>query len=326
MKKGISDSSVRKKAGIRRNAFIFFICFLISAFIWLLIKISRNYSQSFQYTIEYKGLPNDKVVANNVDSIFTIGIQEKGFRMLLHELSSERLSLMVDVSRKLHLAKNNFNSYFLLTSEIIPQLNAQLASTSSTVISISPDTVWFMFDRISEKKVRVVPQIDLSFEKQYNLSHDIIFYPESVVVKGPRKFVDTLKHISTVPRVFKKLRTSKMISMKFAEIYKNYKLSIVPDYIKAYIPVEKYTESSVEVPVNVENKPTGYNIKTLPEKVKITFLVGLKDFKNVKPEMFNIVAKYNESQALKMKVEIAKQPDFVKITKITPDKVEFILF
>jgi hypothetical protein len=325
LKKGYFDSSVRKKAGLRRNAFIFVICFLISSLIWILIKLSRNYTQTFQYVIEYKGLPKDKLVANNADSIYTIILQEKGYRVLLHNLSSKDLKLSIDVSNKLHSEKNASNSYYLLTSEVVPQLNNLLAPVS-TVVGVSPDTVWFSFDKIREKMVHVVPVVDLSFEKQFNLNRNIIVYPESVVVKGPRKFVDTLKNIYTISRSFKKLNSSKMVTMKFAEMYKNFKISSVPDYVKVYIPVEKYTESSVDVPVIVENAPSGYRIKTLPEKVQITFLVGLQDYKNVKPEMFTVTAKYNESKELTMKAELTKQPDFVKVSKISPEKVEFILF
>ncbi len=325
MKRGFINPSVRRKAGLRRNAFIFIMCFGISAFIWALIKLSKEYAEVFTYSVNYKGLPANKQLANYPDTVFNITLKQKGFKVLMHKLSSKSNNIEIDISNKLHPFIKEKNNFYVLTSELFSQINSQISSASS-VVAISPDTIKYHFDRTVTRKVPVKPLFELSFEKQYNLSGKIKLVPESLIVKGPKNIVDTLNLIASDIKKLSDINKSQIITVHFEKFCKEYRTSIEPDYVKAFIPVDKYTESTIEIPVIVKNAPPKYNIKSLPEKVKIIYLVGLRDYKKVKPEMFTVFVDYTKAKDFMIKVEISEKPEFVKVSKIVPEKIEYILF
>lgn len=300
-------------------------CFGISSFIWSLIKLSKEYSEAFPYAVSYKGIPSDKQITNYPDSVFKLTLKQRGFKVLMQKLSSKSNKIEIDLTDKLHVLQGDKNNYYVLTAEIIPQISNQISSAAS-VVSVSPDTIRFHFDRSVARKIAVKPVFELSYEKQYNLSGKILIVPESIMVKGPKAIIDTLKFITSDLKKISQINESQITSLSFNKLCKDYRITTDPDYVKAFVPIDKYTESTVEVPVIVKNAPSKFNIKTLPEKVKITYLVGVRDYKKVKTEMFTVFVDYAKAKDFMIKVELSEKPEFIKISKIVPEKVEFILF
>ncbi len=80
--------------------------------------------------------------------------------------------------------------------------------------------------------------------------------------------------------------------------------------------------------IDIINPNDRVSIKTFPEKVKITYFVALIDYNRVDHEMFKaqvnipVIGKLTPG---KLKVNIVQFPSFVKIRKIVPDKVEYII-
>ena len=93
------------------------------------------------------------------------------------------------------------------------------------------------------------------------------------------------------------------------------------------VPVEKFTEGTLELPVEVLNLPEQYVIKTFPEKVKITYLVGLSNYEKVNADQFSLLAYFDkkDANASSLKLKLVKFPEVVRNPKIETDKVEYIL-
>ena len=96
------------------------------------------------------------------------------------------------------------------------------------------------------------------------------------------------------------------------------------DSIRIVIPVKKYTESTIIIPVgNVFNDK---KIKTFPQKVEITYRVSLDNYKKVKSKMFTVVADSigNGLVEGKLIVKVKNAPDFIEVTRVFPEEVEYI--
>ena len=98
--------------------------------------------------------------------------------------------------------------------------------------------------------------------------------------------------------------------------------------VKITIPVEKYTEAIINIPVKAMAGNPGIKIKTFPEEITVTYLVALKDFNKIDQNMFKVSANpgplmHNSPRILKVK--LIQYPPFVKITKIEPEMVEYVI-
>jgi hypothetical protein len=317
----------RKRFGLRRKPYIFFICFLLSSLIWLLIKLSKEYSETAVFPVTFSNFPSDKVLVNDLDSTLTLQLKTKGFKRLSNMLFHNPKPINVSVGPLLKKMKNSKTDYYILTSELYQLIGSQIHYPNN-IFAIDPDTLHFILEKKFTKKVPVRTKLDLSFAQQYELADSISFNPDSVIVSGPKAVMDTLKYIETSSMSLSNISTDQHFSTDFAGKYKKAKLIITPALISVTIPVGKYTEAWVDLTISISNNPNNYIVRTFPEKTRITYVVSLKNFKDVKPDMFSAVAdlsKALDAKSKKLKVEIEKYPAYVKIRKIDPDKIEYIL-
>jgi len=318
---------VNRRFGLRKKLYIFFICCILSSLFWIIIKLSKDYTESLMFPVVYTNIPGDKVIINNADSVLTLQLKTKGFRLLSNMLFSKPYSINISLGSFLKKIKNSNREYYIVTSALYQVIGSQI-HYSSDIVAIEPDTLHFVLEKKYTKKVPVKLRLNMSFAQQYELADSIRCQPDSVIVCGTKNIIDTLKFVETVYRSLTNIDANQYLSLDFAEKYKKEKLIITPSQAKVSVPVEKYTEASVDLTINIINNPNNNIVRTFPEKTRVTYVVSLKNFKDVKPVMFSAVADLSKALAeksKKLKVEITKFPAYVSIRKIEPEKIEYIL-
>ncbi|MBI9037829.1 MAG: YbbR-like domain-containing protein [Bacteroidales bacterium] len=312
----------------KREVYVFLSCLGISIIIWGLIKFDKLYYGSIEFPIVYTNIPDNKLLINYPDSVLTLNLQSQGFDFFSDKYLSGDQAIYINIGDLKFEKVNGVYKSFLLTSQISSNISRQL-SLSNKLISISPDTLSFVFESMKIKSVAVIlPDLDLDYEKQYQQYGSITFKPDSVRVYGPASVIEKIDFVSTDKIELKKLKNNQELSMKIISPINNNKLRFSENEIQISIPVSKYTEGSIELPIITIDSLSEFKIKTYPDKVLVTYLVALNDFKRVNVDMFQLGVYYksDELSANKtLKVEILHQPPFVEIVKIDPERVEYII-
>jgi hypothetical protein len=72
----------------------------------------------------------------------------------------------------------------------------------------------------------------------------------------------------------------------------------VPDHIKVGFYTDVLTEESMDdVPVVAVNMPDGKVLRTFPAKVRVNFVTGVSQYRNLRPDQFVVIADYKEIAA-----------------------------
>ncbi len=313
-----------KKGYKRRQVYIFAICFLISASIWLLIKLSNVYDAEIQYPIEYINIPEKKVIVNNVDSNMIIHLKTTGFKLLEYRYLNKPKPVKIDLTRLNKLNNTDKGNYFLLTSLLQYGIQQQLG-VKNQLISIKPDTLFFNFENSYSKKVPVKLKMDIGFKKQYAVYDSITVIPDSIVVSGSYEILKDIEYVETEKKSISNLSSNTEIILRLKNSYPSNLINFKEKTVKVSIPVEKYTESVMEFPVNLVNDNNNSSIKIFPDKVSITYLVAMKDFKSINKDEFTVIADFSKRKNNSMKINLLRYPKKVKITKIDPDQIEYLL-
>ena len=104
-------------------------------------------------------------------------------------------------------------------------------------------------------------------------------------------------------------------------------LEFSPNVVKVTIPVEKFTEAEISTDVRIVNN--GQNkVKVFPDAVKVYYKVALKDYEKVEAGMITAVADFSEvnfGEDDKVRIKVSGYPEFIEITRIEPEKSEFII-
>lgn len=316
-----------KKIHFDYRVFIFLFFLIISTIFWFLNALSKNYTTSIAYPIRYKQLPKDKMLIGALPSHISLHVNAYGFSLLRFNLSKSLSPVNFDLKRLPKKYINKDSSKFYIRTDFAGQLLSEQFKTDISIRSVTPDSILFHFAKISHKTVVVVPNIDLDFQKQYILKSKIELNPDSIGIKGPTNLLEEIDTIHT--RYYKFSAINDNIETKL-------QLDSIPgiqfqqNEINIKIPVEKYTEAQVRIPIEVINAPKNNAIKMFPNFVTIKYFVGLSKYELVTSRDFRAVVDFKElteSETEKAPVEIVKQSKLIvpQSMKYYPRKTEYII-
>jgi len=309
-----------------RRLGIFLIFIAISTIFWFLTQLEEVYVTRISYPVEYQDMPENKIVVGNLPTHMRLEIRGQGFKLLEYKFSNELNPLILHInSYNLQtLEDDNSPRYYIVTQTTATRIAQQL-SQDVEILDITPDTLFFEFAEKINKKVPVQPSLEYSFARQMMLQGSIQIEPDSVTITGPNSVLDTIHRIPTRAKKYTDLQATVHASIGLEKPHEQVELST--RRVQLTIPVEQYTEGVVQKDVQVIHVPDSVVVKTFPRSVTITYLVGLSQYEKVIPELFRVVADYQEIQGGggQLKVQVVKAPDYLKSFSHNPREVDYII-
>jgi hypothetical protein len=310
---------------VNRNTLLFLFFLLISSIAWLLTSLNHDYATSIRCQLEFTDLPGNKALAQSDNPVIDLNVTGHGYTLAWYKINPEiKLPFSLRMTGIQSGLQNGVYRYWLLSRQIKEKL--QPAFSSNLVInSVIPDTLYIDLCEKVSRKVPVIPNLNLRFSRQYMLCGPVTVKPDSIIVSGPRVWVDTLQGVRTYLHRVNSLNGD----------YKTNLLLEPPQLVitdistvEISICVEKFTETEITVPVNVTNLPDGISLKTFPPAVQLTYRVGLSKYKVVGPDLFTFSVDFREAiqpGTEKLPVTLQRAPDFVEGIKFSPHAVDFII-
>lgn len=288
------------------------------------MSLSKEYNVSLSFPVTYINLPADKVIASNLPESIEFEISADGYSLLEYKFKHARQSVTIDMKDFKSLPTKN--QYYFLTNSRIDKMLSQFKNEVS-ILKISPDTIFLNFNKKVTRRVRVIARLHLNFESQYQQTDSVELTPAFIDISGAADVIGKINFVETVPVTLKnvtrpvsvKLSIQKTPGLKFVELS--------PDAVHAKVKVAKFTEGSLQLPVEVENLPHGYGLKTFPDKVTIKYNVSFDNYEKISPVEFRASIDYMkiEPGSKKLKIQLVKYPSEIRSIKIIPEKVEYII-
>ncbi len=155
----IGNARQRRSEKFRNQLYIFIVCLVLSVFIWALVRLSKDYYYSIEYSLVYSQVPGNLRLTSSSDSTLNLKIKVQGFEFFSEQFLLKQ-SREYDVSlRNVRLRYNGDHVWgYLLTNRLGKEIISQ-ANFPSDVYFVSPDTLFFEFEKDNIKKVpaRTVP-------------------------------------------------------------------------------------------------------------------------------------------------------------------------
>jgi hypothetical protein len=299
---------------------------IISSGFWFLNALGETYSTTIEYPVRFTNLPDKQHLVSKLPNRLELKVEAHGFILMRYRVSRSLIPLNINIGEyTLRKIKDRESIYFLPANQTIGAITTQL-NDDIRIIQVQPDSILFEFCEIVEKKVQVKPEVTYEIPRQF-MVRKIVSTPDSVLITGPKAILDTTRYIPTFNTGFGKINQTTQQTTKLA----TGELKATPDKVMIGLEIEKFTSSSLVLPVEVIHLPEGYSASLFPEKVNVTFQVALSDFDKVKPYQFRLVADYNSTghgsaaHHQKMKIQIKKYPSYINSVTISPQFVDYIL-
>lgn len=308
-------------SGLKNRKLNVFLLFLLLSFtILIFTKLSKQYTNTIVFNINKVNVPQEVVILNDSNTTLNITLKTHGFGWLKYYF--KKPSINVDFELDAYKTPTRY-----VWAKTKSYLNSTQFSKQVELLNIKPDTLVFRYDVNMVKKVPVILNAHIEFSPGYDVFGAVKTNPDSVIVVGAKELVSKVKKIET--DLFKlndvKANISQSVILKLPQKNKGLQFSAKSVTVEAI--VEKFTEGTLKIPVNIVNVPEGLSLNYFPKFVNVTYYTSLNNFSNITSKDFKLVCDYNKVTPAQsfLTPELIKIPETVKSAKINQQRIEFII-
>jgi hypothetical protein len=271
--------------------------------------------------INYTHVPLNKINEENLPKEIIITVKEQGFYLFLYKMNKIE-PITIDLSPLTKVANNK--TMYVSGEKIQTAIKFKLLH-STQILKTYPNRIVIAQVEKAEKTLSVKINGEITFAQQYNISDKVQITPEQIKVYGEKSVLDTMTYVYTETTNFRNLKDTVKQTVKLEKVpYVHY----YPENVKISIPVEKYTEKTIEVPIVGDNVPNNMIIRTFPASVKVSFFVTFSKFNTIKKTHFNASIDYNSilnNKSGKQKLHIETDNPSLFNIRTNPSEVEYLI-
>lgn len=317
------------EAASKRRVYIFALCLLFSALFWLSSKLSQDTSASFSKRIHFNNFPEGLVAASQSDSMVQYRIETTGLRLLNAYFFRPKDTLKVSVDG-LPVVQRDGRSFHAVSDNQLLEILSKNVEGPATVGHIRPDTIFLELVPAKRKKLPVRLNVDIRYAQRFRAYGPIVVEPDSVWITGPQTIMDTLQYVITEYWESPLLRETTQISVPLQKPVAIKSVELGRSEVLMEVPVTEFTESSMELPlvINCPGEYASSEVRLFPNTVMVRYLVALRDYATVVPQMFQaavVCPQVQQTTDGRLEVTVEKYPPFVDIIAVKPSFVEYII-
>ena len=236
-----------------KEVLVFFFFALLAFGFWLLQSLQQEYEIELVFPVKYKNVPAD--IAFNAPEVETITAKVKDKGSVLLNYTFGRSFAPIEVNMKNTKEKNG--SVQVSKRQIENDIQKQLIATTA-LQSFDPQQIDMDFSQRVHKEIQVVFNGDIHMEAGFQLSGDIQINPQKINAYATAAILDTLTSVKTA---FTEVKKANKNITRTVQLIKVDGVNFDPENVSITIPIEEYTEKTLEIPVSCSHIP---NISGIP--------------------------------------------------------------
>lgn len=278
---------------MKQKRLVLLLCICGAFIIWLLYTLSNEYSAYFRYSLDVETNLEGRASHAEANNSLLIQGRGRGFYIIRNSWRRHNQNVRVFVEPQwVHEYADRPDAFYVLAENLHNVVNDALGM-NLVVEQVLTDTLKLHFPKEYFKKVPVLFLTDLQYAPQYMSFSHITLTPDSVLVYGLEQQVSLIESVSTKKVILENVyRTSEGIAR--LDVPEGTRLS--DKEVTYEVPVERYVEMTLEVPVVAQNVPVRMELFLLPDKVALTFRVPFSQSLSVSIDDFLVSVDYNAFQ------------------------------
>ena len=311
-----------KSVSNNKNLGTYSLFFFISFSFWFLSMLSKQHETTLKVPLIYNNFPADKLVSASFSDYVEVRVKAPGFAILFYNMFNfSKLILDID---KANTKPNKKGSevFWIMNSERKPVV--EIISSSMELLDISPERLVVSFRNKSKKKVAIKLKQNISLKPEIWFANPIVLTPDSVMIFGEKKQLDTIDFIYTKNLLLTDISESNNIRLPL----------IIPEEvqckiknIEVIIKVEPFVEQLIEYNVKVVNLEKGYTIKLFPQTVQVTLRAPKDKYSMLQTDFLTLKvdASFISNENSTLDIEVENLPSFIQLLRVYPSRLEFLL-
>ena len=313
----MKDDIVKKD---KRKFLTFLIFLVISTALWLVIKLTKEYTTQTTFYVTYTEVPVNKWVSSSGQPV-KLSFVANGFITLRHNLVGNQ-NRTIEIPLDAIPYRLEGGTTYSYSSQYIAERVAEWLSIPTGDVTVNDDKHYFNMEDLQSKVLPVCVPLQITMPRQYQLYGTPVATPSTLTVFGPKTVLDTMMAVYTDP-LHRDNVSEDFNAIVNVDLYDG-EVRSENETVEVFVDVEQFTEMEFEVPVTVTDT---LNLRFFPETMRLKCLVAIKDYASVKGSSFLVLADTAQLHRLQplLDLHVAKVPEHVQVLNAEPEQVEYLI-
>lgn len=306
-------------SNINKQLFTFLFFLILSAIFWLILTLNEGYEKELKIPVRIVNVPKNVMLTSpSVDTVRAT-VRDQGWVLLNYMFGEYNNNVKIDF--------RNYDKTFgkgVVPNADLKRLIEQSLELSSKVTAVKPEKLEYFYNNGEHKRVpvhwngRVIP------EQLFFISH-VDYKPDTVDVYASREKLDSIRIVYTEPLNYVGFRDTLLVDCKLAHAAD---VKVVPERIQVVFHTDLLTEESIDVPIKCINLPAGKTLRTFPAKVRVNFVAGVSQIRELTADEFTVVADYLEIEqkaSEKCNIYLKEVPHGISRATLNTKQVDYLI-
>ncbi|MDL2282420.1 YbbR-like domain-containing protein [Parabacteroides sp. OttesenSCG-928-G06] len=293
---------------------------LLSFGFWYLQSLQQDYEIEIAVPIRYRDVPPEIAFGDSIPHKVSVKIRDKGSILLNYSFGRKFNPIEVNM-KDVSIDKG---SLVIERKEIEADIYKQLLATTM-LVGFEPGQLDIHYSRMMEKVVPIVFNGRVQPSAGFHRSSEIIISPKTVEIFASQSILDSITEIKTA---YTEIVNVNKTTTRQITLEKLSGVSYALENVTLTVPIEEFTEKTLDVPITVTGVPANFTIRLFPPTVKVVCSVPMSRFRDLTEDNFRILLPFAElEQNLTgvTPISLSTQPSWVRSATLSTDKIEFIL-
>ena len=298
-----------------RNFWYKLAALIMALLLWFHVATDHVYETTRTFPLEITNIPPQLILSEKMPPQVEVDIRGRG-KEHLKFLLSERKSIKIDA----RLFKAGETDYVIKPQQIPIPEGLELSVTNI----ILPQEVKIELDHLLEKKVDILPRINILPEKGYIQVGQLQYSPKQVVVSGPKTQLADVKEIYTSEKVYDQV-TKPVSDQAELLLPAGYNIRLSIQKISFSADIQKTVDRRIsDLPIQVSGIPGYRQVLLIPDSISIIITSAETLLNRITPDDIKVLvdgtkAKRREITILPIQVQL---PPNMILKEAIPDSVE----
>ena len=306
-------------SNINKQLFTFLFFLTLSAIFWLILTLNEGYEKELKIPVRIVNIPKNVMLTSpGVDTVRAT-VHDQGWVLLNYLFGGYRHNVKIDF--------RSFEKAYgkgVVPNGDLKRIIEQSLESSSKVTAVKPERLEYFYNNGEHKRVpvhwngRVIP------EQLFFISH-VDYKPDTVDVYASREKLDSIRIVYTEPLNYVGFRDTLLVNCKLSHAAD---VKVVPERIDVVFHTDLLTEESIDVPIKCINLPAGKTLRTFPAKVKVNFVAGVSQIRELAATDFTVIADYLEIEQKnsdKCNIYLKEVPNGVSRATLSTKQVDYLI-
>lgn len=274
------------------------------------------------FSVEIQGYDTNRFILVKADTTLPVLVNMNGFNALWHKAFIHSRPLTVG------LQKDTAAVQYIPINVLYSMIEQQYGYDKTRLTSNMGGITLSFAERQSRQYDISLDNLHLQFAEGYGLGGDVSVVPKSILVYGTEASLRRITCINVAETKLSDVNSSKTFKLKLAPpLPADKSIRLSQSEVEVYIPVEKYVEKTLQIPITVDGIDSTVRIQLYPSQVAVSIWTSPTTAASIDASKFRLVVDYK--QILSGKREIEPRFDYfpasVRIRNINPQHVQSVI-